>query len=341
MYSLCFKLIISVVSLGLYHSHSATNGSSYTQTEKLSPQRYRTSVNMNVGSRKSSTVSADSLLERDSLERGFYSGPPSPVTSPYRKTPPSPTARSYHGFRQHSPLANGPRAGRFLPWGENNHRAVPAFQYSDSDTRSDSSTKPSSVSSYANSEDFGDNPEPYWHHRKMGNSCESLDENHIRGPSPRLLIVNRSAGQSSESLNSDHEGSGSPFSPVQRNQRSFSFDARPSNLKLPNAKYLNTSDLAIMSTSGTAGSYAVNHKSRLSPNLSGKGYISTSLSTIDKSAMLSNTHLRTVKSQANMSAVPYLTNPGYYRTNHPSELSIYEEDVLEWRANDDSEATLV
>lgn len=222
--------------------------------------------------------------------------------------------------------------------GENN-RAVPAFQYSDSDTRSDSSTKPSSVSSYANSEDLGENPEPYWYHRRMGNSCESLDESHIRGPSPRFF-VNRSAGQSSESLNSDHEGSNSSFSPM-RNQRSFSFDARPSNLRLPNAKYLNTSDVAIMSTSGMAGTYSVNHNSRLSPNLSGKGYISTSLSTIDKPAMLSNMNLRTAKSQVNMSAVPYLTNPGYYRTNQPSESSIYEEDLLEWRANDDSEATLV
>lgn len=320
-----------------------SNGSSYSQTERLSPRRYRTSVNLSVGSRKGSTVSAESLHDRDSIERGSYSGPPSPVISPYRKTPPSPTARPYHGFsetrRQHSPLANGPRAGRFYLWGENN-RAVPAFQYSDSDTRSDSSTKPSSVSSYANSEDFGDNLEPYWHHRRMDNSCESLDENHVRGPSPRLF-VNRSAGQSTESLNSDHEGSSSPFSPM-RNQRSFSFDARPSNFKRPTVKYLNTSDLAIMSTSGTAGSYSVNHNSRLSPNLASKGYISTSLSTIDKPhPLLSNTNLRTAKSQANMSTVPHLTVPGYYRNNQLSESSIFEEDLLEWRANDESEATLV
>lgn len=332
------------MSLGFYHSHSSSNGGSFTQTERLSPQRYRTSVSLSIASRNGSTISAESLQDREQLERGSYSGPPSPVMPPYRKAPPSPTSRSYQGFstetrRQHSPLANGPRAGRFSP-GRENSRAVPAFQYSDSDTRSDSSTKPSSVSSYANSEDFGENPEPYWHHRRMGNSCESLDENHIRGPSPRLF-ANRSAGHSSESLNSDHEGNYSPFSPV-RNQRSFSFDARPSNLKLPTVKYLNTSDLAIMSTSGTAGSYSVNHSSRLSPNLSGKGYISTSLSTIDKPALLSNTNLRTVRSQANMSAVPYLRNPaGYYRTNQPSESSIYEEDLLEWRANDDSEATLV
>lgn len=328
--------------LGFYHSYS--NGNSFTQTEKLSTQRYRTSVSLSLASRNGSTISAESLQDRDAFERGFYSGPPSPVISPYRKTPPSPTTRSYHGFsetrRQHSPLANGPRAGRFSPGRENN-RAVPAFQYSDSDTRSDSSTKPSSVSSYANSEDFGENPEPYWHHRRMGNSCESLDENHIRGPSPRLF-VNRSAGQSSESLNSDHEGNYSPFNHV-RGQRSFSCDARPLNLKRPTVKYLNTSDLAIMSTSGTAGSYSVNHNSRLSPNLSGKGYISTSLSTIDKpSALLSDMSLRTARSQANMSAVPYLKNPtGYYRTNQPSESSIYEEDLLEWRANDDSKATLV
>lgn len=328
--------------LGFYRSHSLSNGSSYTQTEKLSPQRYRTSVSLSLASRNGSVISAESLHDRDALERGFYSGPPSPVISPYRKTPPSPTTRSYHGFsetrRQHSPLANGPRAGRFSPLGDNN-RAVPAFQYSDSDTRSDSSTKPSSVSSYANSEDLGENPEPYWHHRRIGNSCESLDENHIRGPSP-WLSVNRSAGQSSESLNSDHEGSNSPFSPM-RSQRSFSFDARPSNLRIPNAKYLNTSDLAIMSTSGMAGTYSVNHNSRLSPNLSNKGYISTSLSTIDKPALLSNMNLRTAKSQVNMSAVPYLTNPGYYRTNQLSASSIFEEDLLEWRANDDSEATLV
>lgn len=302
--------------------------------EKVTPQRYRTSVSLSLSSRKSSTASADSLPD----ERGSYSGPPSPVMSPYRRAPPSPTAKSYHGFpetrRQHSPLANGPRAGRLSPRGEHS-RAVPAFQYSDSE---DSSTKPSSASSYANSEDFGDNPEPYWYHRRMGNSCESLDGNHFRGSGTRL-IVSRSAGQSYESLNSDQDGSNSPYSPV-RTQRSFSFDARPSNLKLPTVKYLNTSDLAIMSTSGTAGSYSVNHNSRVAPTLSGKGFISSSLSTIDKPTAASNMNLRTVKSQVNMS-VPYMTNPGYYRTNQPSESSIFEEDLLEWRSNDESEATLV
>ena len=305
-------------------------------SERLNSHRYRTSVSLSLGSRKSSTISADSLPD----ERGSYSGPPSPVISSYRRPPPSPTAKSYHGFREtrrnHSPLANGPRAGRLSPRGEN-FRAVPAFQYSDSE---DSSTKPSSAaSSYANSEDFGENPEPYWHHRRMGNSCESLDENHFRGSSPRL-IVSRSAGQSYESLDSDQDGSSSsPYSPV-RNHRSFSFDVRPPNLKRPNVKYLNTSDLAIMSTSGTAGSYSVNHNSRLAPSLSGKGYISTSLSTINKPTSMSGMNLRTVKSQVNMSG-PYMANPGYYRTNDPSESSIFEEDLLEWRSNDESEATLV
>ncbi|PFX33465.1 FERM domain-containing protein 4A-like isoform X1 [Stylophora pistillata] len=327
---------------GFYHVNSTSDGPNYSQTERLSPQRYRTSVNLSVGS-KGSTVSAESLHDRDSIDRGSYSGPPSPVISPYRKTPTSPTARAYHGFsetrRQHSPLANGPRAGRFSPRGENN-RSVPAFQYSDSDTRSDSSTKPSSVSSYANSEDNGDNIEPYWHQRRIGNSCESLDENHVRGPSPRMF-VNRSAEQSSESLNSDHEGSPSPFSPV-RNPRSFSLSARPSNLKIPTVKYLNSSDLGIISTSGTAGSYSLNHTSRLSPNLASKGFISTSLSKIDRPPpSLSNMNLRTARSQVNMSTMPYLTSPGYYRKNQFSELSIYEEDLLEWRANDESEATLV
>ena len=318
------------------------NGPSYSQTERLSPHRYRTSVNLSVG-RKGSTVSSESFHDRDSVDRGSFSGPPSPVISPYRKTPPSPTARSYHGSsetrRQYSPLANGPRAGRLSPRGENN-RSVPAFQYSDSDTRSDSSTKPSSVSSYANSEDNGDNIEPYWHQRRIGNSCESLDGNHVRGPSPRMF-VNRSAEQSSESLNSDHEGSSSPFSPV-RNYRSFSLSARPSNLKIPTVKYLNTSELGIISNSGTAGSYSVNHTSRLSPNLASKGYISTSMSKIDlPPPSLSNMNLRTARSQVNMSTIPYLISPGYHRKNQLSELSIYEEDLLEWRANDDSEATLV
>lgn len=327
---------------GLYRANSTANGPSYSQTERLSSHRYRTSVNLSVG-RKGSTVSSESFHDRDSVDRGSYSGPPSPVISPYRKTPPSPTARSYHGSsetrRQYSPLANGPRAGRLSPRGENN-RSVPAFQYSDSDTRSDSSTKPSSVSSYANSEDNGDNIEPYWHQRRIGNSCESLDGNHVRGPSPRMF-VNRSAEQSSESLNSDHEGSSSPFSPV-RNYRSFSFSARPSNLKIPTVKYLNTSELGIISNSGTAGSYSVNHTSRLSPNLASKGYISTSMSKIDlPPPSLSNMNLRTARSQVNMSTIPYLISPGYHRKNQLSELSIYEEDLLEWRANDDSEATLV
>lgn len=327
---------------GLYRANSTANGPSYSQTERLSPHRYRTSVNLSVG-RKGSTVSSESFHDRDSVDRGSYSGPPSPVISPYRKTPPSPTARSYHGSsetrRQYSPLANGPRAGRLSPRGENN-RPVPAFQYSDSDTRSDSSTKPSSVSSYANSEDNGDNIEPYWYQRRIGNSCESLDGNHVRGPSPRMF-VNRSAEQSSESLNSDHEGSSSPFSPV-RNYRSFSFSARPSNLKIPTVKYLNTSELGIISNSGTAGSYSVNHTSRLSPNLASKGYISTSMSKIDlPPPSLSNMNLRTARSQVNMSTIPYLISPGYHRKHQLSELSIYEEDLLEWRANDDSEATLV
>lgn len=324
------------VGEGFYHSHLSSNGRSYSQTERLNPHRYRTSLSLSADSRKSSTVSTESLLD----DRGSYSGPPSPVISPYRKVPLSPTTKSYHGFaeirRNHSPLANGPRAGRLSPRREN-LRAVPAFQYSDSE---DSSTKPSSASSYANSEDFGENPEPYWHHRRMGNSCESLDENHYLGSSSRL-IVSRSAGQSYESLNSDQDDSSSPYSPGPlRTQRSFSFDARPSKLKIPAVKYLNTSDLAIMSTSGTAGSYSVNHNSKMAPNLSGKGYLSTSLSTIDKPTPKSDMNLRMVKSQVNMS-MPYLTNPGYYRTNQLSESSIFEEDLLEWRANEESEATLV
>ena len=323
-----------VPSIGFFRSRSASNIGNYSHTERVNSRHYRTSVSLNLSSRKSSTHSSDSLPD----DRGSCSGPPSPVTSPYRRAPPSPTTKSYHGFpntrRQHSPLANGPRAGRLSPRGENG-RAVPAFQYSDSE---DSSTKPSSASSYANSEEFGENLEPYWPHRKLGNSCESLDENHFRGSSPHL-IVSRSAGHSYESLNSDQDGSSSPYSPM-RTQRSFSFDARPSNVKLPTGKYLNTSDLAIMSTSGTAGSYSVNHNTRIGPNLSSKGYISTSLSTIDKSPLRSDMNLRTAKSQVNMSG-PHMTNPGYYRTNQPSEISIFEEDLLEWRSNDESEATLV
>lgn len=322
------------LSTGFYRSHSSSNMGNYSQTERLNSHHYRTSVTLSLDSRKSSTISSESLPD----DRGSYSGPPSPVVSQYWRVPPSPTAKSYHGFpgtrRQHSPLANGPRAGRLSPRGEKS-RAVPAFQYSDSE---DSSTKPSSASSYANSEDFGENPEPYWHHRRIGNSCESLDETHFRGSNPRFT-VSRSAGQSYESLDSDQDGSSSPYSPV-RNQRSFSFDARPSNLKLPNVKYLNTSDLAIMSSSGAAGSYSVNHNTRIAPDLSRNTYMCRSLSTIDRPPVRSNTNLRTAVSQVNMS-VPYMTNPGYYRTNQPSPSSIFEEDLLEWRANDESEATLV
>lgn len=325
---------ICVPSIGFLRSRSASNIGNYSHTNRVNSRQYRTSVSLSLSSRKSSTHSSESLPD----DRGSCSGPPSPVISRDRRAPPSPTTKSYQGFpnrrRQHSPLANGPRAGRLSPRGENG-RAVPAFQYSDSE---DSSTKPSSASSYATSEEFGENLEPYWPHRKLGNSCESLDENHFRDSSSHL-IVSRSAGHSYESLNSDQDGSSSPYSPM-RTQRSFSFNVRPSNLKLPTGKYLNTSDLAIVSTSGTAGSYSVNHNKRKGPNLSSKGYISTSLSTIDKSPLRSDMNLRTAKSQANMSG-PYMTNPGYYRTNQPSEISIFEEDLLEWRSNDESEATLV
>lgn len=318
---------------GFYRSYSSSHIGTYPRNS----HRYRTSVSLALSSRKwkSSTNNAENFPD----DRGSYSGPPSPVLSPYRKVSPSPLAMSYQGYmesrRHHSPLANGPRAGRLSPRGDNS-RTVPAFQYSDSE---DSSTKPSSASSYANSEDFGENSEHYWHPRRMGNSFESLDENRFRGSNPRL-ILSRSAGESYESLNSDQDGSSSPYSPL-RTQRSFSFDARPSNFKLPNAKYLNTSELAIMSTSGTAGSYSVNHNARLSPNLSQRGYFSTSLSNFDQPALRSDMGLRTVKSQVNMSQMPYMTNPGYYRTNQPSQSSIFEEDLLEWRSNEEAEATLV
>ena len=306
-------------------------------SEKIGSHRYRTSVNLSLGTRRGSVISTNSFQDDEFPERGFHNGLPSPVISPYSKHPHSPNARSYHGHaenrRQHSPLANGPKAGKLSPRGDST-RTGPAFQYSDSDTRSDSSTKPSSVSSYANSEDLGENLEPYWHQR-IGNSWESLNDNHLRGSSPRL-IVSRSAGQSSESLCSDQDGSTSPYSPL-RSQRSFSFDIQPQSSKI-STKYLNTSDLAIVSTSGKAGSYAVNHNSKPGLRLAGKGFISTSLSTIDKSMPPANLHLRTAKSHTNM---PFLTNPGFYRTNNSSESSIFEEDLLEWKAEEGSEAMLV
>ena len=244
--------------------------------------------------------------------------------SPYRRAPSSPATLSCQGVsetrRMRSPPSNRPRAGRLSPR-EENSRAVPAFQYSDSE---DSSTKPSSASSYANSEE---NSEPYGHHRRMGNSCNSLNESQRRGPSP-LLIISRSTGQSSESLNSYQK------------VRSFSFNARPVNSKLSGVRYLNTSDLGIVSTSGAAGSYSVNHNSKIPPGLSRRGYISTSLSTISKANTKSDSNLRTAKSQVHM-YTPYLTNPGYYRTNRLSGPSIFEEDLLEWRAADETEVTLV
>lgn len=328
---------VFVCSTGFYRSHSSSSIASYSRNGRLNAHQYRTNISLNLSARKwkSSTDTAEN--HRD--ERPTYSGPPSPVMSPYRNVSHSLSAISYQGYlesrRQHSPLANGPRAGRLSPRREN-ARGIPAFQYSDSE---DSSPKLSSTSSYANSEDFGENPEPYWPHRRKGNSYESLDENHFRASNPRL-IVGHPAGQSYESLSSDQDGSMSPYSP-KRNQRSFSFDVRPSNHRLPNARYFNASDLGIMGTSGTAGSYSVNRNARLSPNLSRRGYFSSSLSNFDQPSLRSETSLRTVKSQVNMSQMPYMTNPGYYRTNQPSQSSIFEEDVLEWRAKDGSEATLV
>lgn len=322
---------------GFNRAHSSSSIGSYSRNGRLNSHHYRTNISLNLSARKwkSSTDTADYYPD----ERPAYSGPPSPVIPPYRNVSHSLSALSCQGYlesrRHHSPLANGPRAGRLSPRQEN-ARGIPAFQYSDSE---DSSPKLSSTSSYANSEDFGEHPEPYWPHRRKGNSYESLDENHFRGSNPRL-IVRHPAGQSYESLSSDQDGSISPYSPI-RNQRSFSFDIPPSNHRFPNAKYLNASELAIMSTSGTAGSYSVNHNARLSPNLSRRGYFSSSLSNFDEPSLRSETGLRTVKSQVNMSQMPYMTNPGYYRTNQPPQSSIFEEDLLEWRAKDDGEATLV
>ena len=303
---------------------------------------YRTNYHYSSGSVKGSTES----FQDEALEHAFNGGPPSPM---FYGGPPSRYSSNLSG-RQYSPAADRRRVqGRFSPHGMEHARPWPAFQYSDSD-RSDSSTKPSSISSsYANSEDFTDNGEslrfveidgrnPY--NRRIGSSWDSLNAtNNSRSPSPRPS-GSRSAGQSSESLYSDHD-SYSPNSPG-FGQRSFSFAStlpHPEHLGRPKVRYM--SDLGIVSNSGQAGSYSVTHmgSARTEPQAQlGKGFMSTSLSTITRSSA-PNSALRSVRSHVDM-AMPYLTNPGLYRAYHSSKAS-FNEQLLEWEGDEEQEATLV
>ncbi|XP_032235656.2 FERM domain-containing protein 4A [Nematostella vectensis] len=338
------------------NGYAKFNGEPYNPHPLVSPhypRQYKPATSITL--RKPSSTSDITHLG-DFHERGFHSGPSSPAIGwlPRSKCPPSPSTRSYQGpsesHFQFSPSMHGSKSGY--------ERPGPAFQYSDSDTRSDtrsdSSTKPSSVSSsYENSEDFTDNTSdtirnyegerspPY--RGMMISSWDNLNTHSCsRSPSPRLTP---GVGQSSESIHS--EGGDPrlpPYSPTGRMDRAFSFGSamlRPPKLysKRGNNKYLNTSDLAIVSSTGNAGSYSLNHKnnpnSRSGPNLNAKVYSSTSsLSTL-------GTHQAPMRGAASHMNMPYLIQSTLERTNQLSMPSFFEEDVLEWNSDEQHEATLV
>ena len=110
-------------------------------------------------------------------------------------------------------------------------------------------------------------------------------------------------------------------------------------------KYLNTSELAIMSNSGQAGSYSVTHmgstrnggpRSHL-----GRSHMSTSMSTIEQHHT-NDSAMRAARSQADVSLRRFANrgSPGLRRKNDTYRDAFDEED-LEWTAGSNQEATLV
>lgn len=288
--------------------------------------------------RKTSTAS--DVVQQDpgyALVNGAYHG-----SYPRLKCPPSPSSHSYQGFFD-SPNRSEPRSPRRLL---DNSRQGPAFQYSDSDTRSDSSTKHSSISSsYTNPDELIEGIDGLriqdpaerspTYSRPMASSWDNhLDDRVSRSPSPHSPTYRY--GHSSESLCSD---SYSPHSPSDK--RAFSFGSamlRPPQ-RYSRGKHINTSDLAIVSSNGNAGRYSLaklHSMARSGPNLADKSSYSSSalLLPLDKRERAgSSTHV-------NLS-MPYLSN-NLLQNGSPSSLpSFYEDHVLQWNAEDEQHATLV
>lgn len=311
-----------------------------------SPARYRAHTATNL--RKPSSSSDISQTDIDNgLVNGAFHGSFSRI-----RCPPSPSTRSYQGYfdtRIHqSPSSEWNRGDTRSPRAVNDSsRHGPAFQYSDSDTRSDSSTKPSSISSsYTNSEEIADESSrvqevdrspPY---RIIASSWDNLDTGrHSRSPSPRLLN-NRYPAQSTESVSSDSDPRYSPHSPITKTNRAFSFGSAmlrpPQSFSQRNKKYQNTSELAILSNTGNAGSYSLSHNSSISrsgPNLANRAYGSTS-------CLLPVAKNRRAGSSSNVDS-SYLNN-NMVNGTQSSLPSFYEEDLqLEWVNDNDQQATLV
>ena len=311
--------------------------------EKVASHRYRHTVNMSIGSRKGSTGSYpdDEEFDDEPLNGRYFSA---------KDYPPSPSSRRSMDYQYHNgQVHNGTRQG-------------PAFHYSDSDTRSDSSTKLSSMSSsYGNCEEFMDNSEPFRangfersHYRRVVSSTDNLAHDYSN---PRL-VVTRPTARSSESVFSD--GDDARFSPTGAPLSKRSFSCSASNHVHPShkgvtyvtAKYLNSSDLGIVSNAGSAGSYSVNHGGGLAvPNASGrslatKGSFSMSLLAINRTEnnLRSTSHgnLKSAMSQVSMNR-PYLRYPdGLYRNRSTTLTGLSASDeLLEWANEETSEATLV
>ncbi|XP_031572232.1 FERM domain-containing protein 4A-like isoform X2 [Actinia tenebrosa] len=307
-----------------------------------SPARYRAYTANNLPKRSSSSDISRTDVD-NCLVNGSFHGSFSRIGCP-----PSPSTRSYQGYFDtrihHSPSTEwNTRSPRAVNDGSRNG---PAFQYSDSDTRSDSSTKPSSISSsYTNSEEIGDESTrvqevdrspPY---RIIASSWDNLNGRYSRSPSP-CLTNNKYAAKSTESVSSDSDPRLSPYSPTTKTNRAFSFGSAmlrpPQSFSQRNKKYLNTSELAILSNTGNAGSYSLSHNSSISrsgPNLADRAYGSTS-------CLLPVNKNRRAGSSSNVDS-SYLNNNMV--NGNPSSLpSFHEEDLqLEWVNDNDQQATLV
>ncbi|XP_020904210.1 FERM domain-containing protein 4A isoform X2 [Exaiptasia diaphana] len=319
-------------------SDSLVNGEPYYPHPYMSPssiRRYRAGPTGQL-IRKTSTTS--DIIRHDpeyALINGAFHG-----SYPRLKCPPSPSSHSYQGFFDSPNRSESRSPRRFL----DSSRQGPAFQYSDSDTRSDSSTKHSSISSsYTNSEDFIDGidtlrvQDPGEHspsYKPMASSWDNhLDDRVSRSPSP--YSPNSRYGHSSESLCSDNY---SPYSPS--GKRSFSFGSallRPPQRYSRANKYINTSDVAIVSNTGNSGSYSLgqyDHMARSGPNLADRTSYGSSnlLLPIDKRIRMGS---------SSNSSMPYLSNNLLQNGNPSSMPSFYEDHTLQWNNDDEQQATLV
>lgn len=323
------------------HHCDSPDGNCSEIVEKVASHRYRHTINMNVRSRKSSTGSFPDDEAFDDEPRYFS----------VKDYPPSPSTRRYMDFEYYNGQMNNSRHG-------------PAFPYSDSDTRSDSSTKLSSMSSsYGNCEELVDNTEPLRltefersPYRRVVGSTDNLAREYYRNNNPKL-VVTRTTARSSESVfnENDHDPRFSP-SGVPLTSRSFSSSGsgnlHPSQRGVTHvtAKYLNSNDLGIVSNAGTAGSYSVNHGGSVAAqNASGnslgkRGSFSTSMLTINRTdnnlRSRSQSNMKSAMSHINMNRQYSHYPNGLYRNRSTRGLSVSDE-LLEWTHDGTTEATLV